>query len=93
MHFKLNNGNYGKNNLQSFAFFNKIFRINKHGSLPGRSTCMQMLECHYNWCVALDNNIVKLICKFAPLGVCHTTLHWIKAFLHDRYQSVILNGS
>ena len=31
--------------------------------------------------------------KLASLGVCHTTLHWIKAFLHDRYQYVILNGS
>ena len=35
----------------------------------------------------------KLIHKLASLVVYHTTLHLIKAFLHDRYQSVILNGS
>ena len=100
-----------KNSLQNFAFSNNIFKINQHCFPPGRSTCMQMLENQYNWCVALDNNIVtdvifidftkavdvvpysKLLHKLASLVVCHTTLYWIKAFLHDRYQSVILNGS
>ena len=47
-----------KNNLQHFAFSNKIFDNNQHGFSPNRSTCTQLLECHYNWSIALANNIV-----------------------------------
>ena len=72
---------------------------------------MQLLERQYNWCIALDNNIVtdvilidfteafddkphsKLIHKLASLDTCHPTLHWMTAFQHDTYQSVVLNGS
>ena len=90
--------------MKSFGFSNNIFKINQHGFLPGSSTDTQFLECQYNWCIVLDNNIVtgvisinftkafnilphsKLIHKLASLRVCHSTLYWIKAFLHNKYQ-------
>ena len=47
-----------KNNLQNFALTNNIFSSNQHGFLPNRSTCTQLLESQYNWCKALDKNII-----------------------------------
>ena len=45
--------------MQSFAFSNNVFENN--GYLPRRSTCLLLLECQYNWCLALDYSIVAVI--------------------------------
>ena len=47
-----------KNDLQNFAFTNNIFNNNQHGFIPNCSICTQLLECHYNLSIALENNIV-----------------------------------
>ena len=47
-----------KSNLQNFAFTKNIFNNNQHSFIPNRATCTQLLKCHYNWFLALENNIV-----------------------------------
>ena len=43
-----------KNNLYEFGNKYNIFSTSQHGFLPGRSTCVHLIECSYEWCRALD---------------------------------------
>ncbi len=47
-----------KVNLTDFCFTHNIFSEAQHGFMRGRSTCSQLLEAKYDWCVGLDNNAV-----------------------------------
>lgn len=46
-------------NLQRYSSAHSIIDSNQHGFFPGRSTCTQLLESQYEWCAALDNNVVS----------------------------------
>ena len=43
-----------KDNLLSHAISNNIINHNQHGSIPGRSTCSQVLETQYDLCSGLS---------------------------------------
>ena len=43
-----------KDNLLSHAITNNIISHNQRGFIPGKSTCSQLLETHYDWCSGLD---------------------------------------
>jgi hypothetical protein len=47
-----------KDNILTFALGNNLITDGQHGFLPSRSTCTEMLECHSDWCSALDNKCV-----------------------------------
>ena len=40
--------------LMQFALSHNIISSNQHGFVQNRSTCMQLLECHYDWSSGLD---------------------------------------
>ena len=43
-----------RDNVLQFTLSNNIISNNQYGFLPGRSTCVQILDCHYDWRRVLD---------------------------------------
>ena len=47
-----------RDNLLSFALLRSIINPNQHSFVPKRSSCTQLLEAHYDWCLGLDDNAI-----------------------------------
>ena len=98
-------------NMLLYLRQNNLISMQQHGFLNRRSTCTQLLETTYDWCVSFDQgkgtDVVyidfrkafdsvshpKLLIKLESYGIVGHLLYWLKAFLINRNQRVVLGSS
>jgi hypothetical protein len=67
-----------KSKLSDYLLQNQLLTPNQHGFLAKRSTCIQFMECTYDWTVALNvrnsADVVFIDLNKTSDSVCHSKL-------------------
>lgn len=88
---------------------NQLLSIHQHGFRSGHSTLTQLLECLQDWCLSRNESVDviyldlakafdsvshrKLMHKLLAYGIEGDLHRWIRAFLSDRKQCVMVQNS
>ena len=71
---------------------NKLFSTRQFGFINGRSTVLQLLKVIDKWTEALEVPHDRLVGKLKSFHINDGIIEWVRIFLSNRVQQVIVSG-